>query len=296
MTTLTRARPPIPSAALPALAALAITFALIAALVVVSLTSAPAAAQASAQPTPAANIVAATPAIEIISAGQAGRLSDPINVYGGPDAQSMIGPVEKGRSFTPIAVSSDRQWLQVDVLGSGLVWTPAANIRNLNADGLAVVEAPNGAPPIDKVGTAPDGRALSVSAPSQDVAERVYQAMQSPPAGTTMQTQPDGTLVLTCNSVQETCSGTMELITLFGQLQCYQDNGAVNCNGRKSPEPTPAPAVVPTVQAEQAAPAVLTIESPPEEKSWSNVEAHPYVAAPAETCEWHPPMVIGTCD
>ena len=66
-------------------------------------------------------------------------LTQAISAYGAPDTATLIGPVEAGRAFAPVAVSADGAWLQLDIAGSGLVWTTAASVDGVDASVLAVI-------------------------------------------------------------------------------------------------------------------------------------------------------------
>lgn len=198
--------------------------------------SVPAGAQAvvSSQP-----VVTATPApIAIISVGQASTLADPINAYGAPDGAALIGPVERGRRFTPIARTADGNWIQVDVLGSGLVWTPIANIRNLDVAGLAVVEAPPAPVVADRVGEV-GGHTVSVSAPTQELADAIYSVREAQITGQPAPEQAQQVVAQAACTGPHECSGDAALIRLINDSKCSATGDTFACSGREAPAADP---------------------------------------------------------
>lgn len=132
---------PIPRAAVPALAALgALTLLAFVLIVALFVGAPPSTAQPSDPPPPVGVIATPTP--------QPG-LGQAINAYGAPDQASYIGPVEAGRAYTVVAISDDMAWLQLDVVGSGLVWTTVESVHGVDSSVLPIIAriAPTALPP-----------------------------------------------------------------------------------------------------------------------------------------------------
>lgn len=118
-------------------------------------------------------VAASQPPIGIIATPTPGATEPPgllrsINAYGAPDPATLIGPVEAGRAYTVVARSPDAGWLQLDVVGSGLVWTPVESVDGVDVGALAVVApAPPAALPAPVIVQQPAPVVVYQAAPEQ---------------------------------------------------------------------------------------------------------------------------------
>ena len=97
-----------------------------------------------------------------------------ITVYGAPDDGALIGPVEAGRPFTPLAQTSDGAWLQLDIVGSGAVWARAQTVRGIDIGSLAILDPP---PPT----AAPAPPVVAQQEPAPAPQAQTYEATYEPP-------------------------------------------------------------------------------------------------------------------
>lgn len=103
-------------------------------------------ASTPAQPTVAPIIILASPTAAAIAPTPAAAIAAPahglpraIVAYDQPNG-AVLGPIEAGRAFTTTA-RYGVDWIQLDVAGSGEIWTDAA-LAGLTIDGLADLEPP----------------------------------------------------------------------------------------------------------------------------------------------------------
>lgn len=124
----------------------------------------------AAQPSTAS---AVSPPVQIVAtptlgpAAQTGGLARAIIAYDAPDGNA-IGGIEPGRTYTVVA-RSGIGWLQLDVDGSGLVWTPADQVDGVDMSALADLEPPTPAPaPAPVVAEQPAPVVISQPAAAQE--------------------------------------------------------------------------------------------------------------------------------
>lgn len=258
MTTLTRA--PLPRAALPALGALAVVAALILALAVVALTGAP---SAQAEPTND----------NIIILEATATLAPPpmVTAYAAPGGAQM-GGVPEGLPWS-YRDSRNPGWVGADWNG-GVVWVQADG----DTSALADLAPPPTAQPQP---TAPPAPVL-VYQEQQPAPQQV--APTAAPSWDQLSDEEKAKVIgqAYTNRDQQWQSGQMEQGCFDASQQAPDGRMAiVTC--------APTEAERDRLLAERLAGA-----SAPGNAPQTNAAQHPYVAS--RDCEWHPPMVMGTCD